>query len=102
MPGTSSDIPFLYIPTAAWHPPSSVTTRHSSNRFGSALAAPSVGIGRIADGTLVTGGIGIERIEILHVRLPCFCQSLLLILYSQTVGQFKNDIVYEFVVQMMS
>ena len=61
-----------------------------------------LGIGRIAHGTLVTGGIGIERIEILHVWLPYFCQSLLLILYSQTVGQFKNDIVYEFVVQMMS
>ena len=57
-----------------------------------------LGIGRIAHGTLVTGGIGIERIEILHVRLPSFCQSLLLILYFQTLGQFKNDIVYEFVV----
>ena len=40
----------------------------------------------------------LKSIEILHVRLSCFCQSLLLILYFQTLGQFKNDIVYEFVV----
>ena len=32
---------------------------------------------------------GFESIEILHVRLPCFCQCLLLILYLQMVGQLE-------------
>ena len=38
--GSRSSIGWLRLPP--WLSPSSVTTRHSSNKFGSALAAPSV------------------------------------------------------------
>ena len=39
--------------------------------------------------------ICIESIEILHVRFPCFSQCLLLILYFQTIGQFKYNVINE-------
>ena len=56
------------------------------------------GVGWVTHGTLVTGGVGIEGVEILHVRLPCFSQCLLLILYLQAAGQLQGDVIYELVV----
>ena len=44
----------------------------------------------VTHGTFVTGSIGIESVEILHVRLPCLSQCLLLILYLQAAGQFQG------------